>query len=248
MVLCFMLRRKYFGVVAFTIGMTIFFLSSDFRITGNAILSNGFGSSLSIFVSVMFLAAAMILMTGKVSLDAILIPCSNEEGLTRKRAKRAVKAHTEYPGALIVASGGDTPGLNPNYSSEAHIAYEELRKAGIKPKYMKMETHSKDSIDNIKLSLKKIPGARKLGIVSNVHQIERLEKIIEKGKEEGAIPKDLQVYGIKTHESLKERIYEFPASLLTDHILKTRGYSGKGLPEGKFKKAINYLLKLGKSD
>ena len=69
----FMLRRKYFGVVAFTIGMTLLFLASDFRITGNVILSNGISSSLSIFVSIMFLAAAMILMTSKVSLDAILI-------------------------------------------------------------------------------------------------------------------------------------------------------------------------------
>jgi len=228
--------------------LTLLSFLSKPSITGNVILSNGIGPSIGVFISVMFLAAAMVLMVSKVSLDAILIPCSNEEGLTQKRAKRAVKAHTEYPGALIVASGGNTPGLNPNYSSEAHIAYEELRKAGIKPKYMKMETHSKDSIDNIKLSLKKIPGAKKIGIVSNRHQIERLERIIDKGKEEGAIPEDLRVYGIKTHESLKERIYEFPASLLTDYILRTRGYSGKGLPEGGFKKAINYVLKLGKSD
>jgi len=190
----------------------------------------------------------MIFMTSKVSLDAILIPCSNEEHLTRKRAKRAVKAHTKYPNALIVASGGNTPGLNPAYSSEAHIAYEELRKAGIKPGNMRMETRSKDSIDNIRLSLKKIPGAKKIGIVSNRHQIERLERIIAKGKEEGAILNDLQVYPIRTSESFKERVYEFPASLLTSYLLKTRGYSESSLPEGKFKKSINYLLKLGKSD
>lgn len=243
-----MLKRNYFGIVVLATGLTLLSFLSTPSITGNSILNNGAGSYIGIFISVMFMAAAMVLMMSKVSLDAILIPCSNEEGLTRKRAKRAVKAHAEYPGALIVASGGNTPGLNPHYSSEAHIAYEELRKAGIKPKYMKMETHSKDSIDNIKLSLKKIPGAKKIGIVSNRHQIERLERIIDKGKAEGAIPEDLQVYGINTHESLKERIYEFPASLLTDYILSTRGYSGKGLPEGGFKKAINYLLKIGKSD
>ena len=134
----------------------------------------------------------MILMTSKVSLDAILIPCSNEEGLTRKRAKRAAEEHVKYPNAVIVASGGNTPGLNSKYASEADIAYEELGNEGVDLRNVRLETKARDTFDNVRKSLKKIPDARNIGIVSNRHQIARLEKIIRKGKKEGMIPKDLK--------------------------------------------------------
>ena len=235
-----MLRMRYFALLFFVIGLMFFV----FNITGNVILEDYVSSSLiGVVVLFSFLVAFLFMVKGKISLDAILVPCSNEEGLTRKRARRAVRAHKKYPDAMIVVSGGRTPELNPNYSSEAQIAYEVLKEAGIKSKNVKVETHSKDSIDNIRLSLKKIPNAKSLGIVSNRHQIKRLKKIIKKGKGEGAIPKDLKIYGIKTRESLKERIYEFPASILTNYLLRTKGYGGANLPEGKFKKTINNLLK-----
>ena len=137
---------RYFALLFFVIGLMFFV----FNITGNVILEDYVSSSLiGVVVLFSFLVAFLFMVKGKISLDAILVPCSNEEGLTRKRARRAVRAHKKYPDAMIVVSGGRTPELNPNYSSEAQIAYEVLKEAGIKSKNVKVETHSKDSIDNI---------------------------------------------------------------------------------------------------
>ena len=241
-----MLKRQYLGVALFAAGVTLLFLSFDFKITGNAILNNSIGSSFGIILPIVFLATAMILMTSRVSLDAILIPCSNEEGLTRKRAKEAAKAHAKNPEAMIVASGGNTPGLNSQYASEAAIASEELEMAGIDPRYVKLETKARDTFDNVRKSLEKIPDARSIGIVSNRYQIARLEKIIKKGKKDGVIPQDLRVYPIKTSASFKEKMYEVLVAPLNEYVLRTQSYQNAKMPEGKLKKKANYMLKPGK--
>ena len=243
-----MLKRRILGGILFVLSFGLFLLtSSSFLITGNVIFdSENLSLSFYYLVLMVIFIASLFLINIKVSLDALLIPCSNNIGLTKKRAKEAAKQSEKYPNAVIVASGGKTPRLDPKFDSEAQIAYEFLTKAGVSPSQISLENKAEDTFDNIRYSLEKLKdkNVKKIGVVSNSIQLNRIEKIVAAGKKEGKIPNDLDFIRIDLKPSAKEFIYENLSSVLTNYKLRKSGYEGN-LPHGGFRRVVNYFLNLG---
>ena len=48
------------------------------------------------------------------------------------------------------------PYLHPGYKHEAHVVYEELRRAGIKPAEIRIDGKSRDTLENVLNSAKKL--------------------------------------------------------------------------------------------
>jgi len=240
------MKRKI-GLTLVILSIFSFLFSSNPSLTGYTINSNSLSVNynyLHIFSLIFFIVGALVL-TSKKTLDAIIILGNPSEKTIKDRTKRALEedkkiyfatgVHTK----VYVVTGGPTKSLDPKYESEAQMIYKELRKAGIRPGQMRAERRSTNTIENLVYALKKVDGTE-IGIVSNPDHLDRVEDILEKGKEDGSFNKDIHLYRIETEETLSEKIYEFPAKLFSKYQLR-RGVKKAG-SDSKVMKFFKYIL------
>ncbi len=236
------MNKKLLGQILFLLSIIIISLSGFKTITGNSI--NVFGVFLETnfsFIIIIFFIISLFLMVSKTKLDAILVLGSVQTKKSQRRADKGAEAFKEYHPSVIIASGGNTPRLNPKYKHEAEIIYRELRKKGIKPKNIHIESSSQNTLENILNSFKKING-KKVGIVSSPSQLKRINYIINKAKEEGYIEKDVEIENIETEEGLGDKIYESLGGIFDKYNLR-KGID-EALPDKRgFKRIINYFVK-----
>ena len=89
---------------------------------------------------------------------------------------------------------------------------------------MVVEPQARNTIENVLYSLEKIKkrGGTDVGIVSYPRHLDRFENIIKRGKEEGVIDKNFEIYRIPTkyEEAPREKVYEFLSRILGRYKLR----------------------------
>ncbi|MEK6928119.1 MAG: YdcF family protein [Nanoarchaeota archaeon] len=198
--------------------------SSYLSLTGNAIaeIPNSSYSYLQIIGLALFALSILIFTSGQ-SLDAIIVPTgpSVEEG--KERADRAGKEYKEHGAKVLIISGNKS---NEEDKKQRYAMYQELRKYGIQPRQIKIEGQSKNTIENVVNSLKKIKelGGREIGIASNPSHLDRFEYIVKRGKAEGIIDKEMNIHRLETQletqETFGKSVYGFLANMLNRYKLR----------------------------
>lgn len=169
------------------------------------------------------------------SLDAVLVLGSSDEEQASRRTKRAAQEKDRTK--VFIVTGGKTPALSRRYSSEAQMMYEQLVKEGVNPLQIREESYSQNTLQNILNSIPLLHG-KKIGIVSEPRQLDRVQIMIRKAKQQGLIDKDLEVYRIETPITLKEKIYEVPAGILERYRLS------EGIPKRKTNEAESLMKRI----
>lgn len=214
--------------------------ASYLNFTGNAIaeIPNSNYSYLQIIGLALF-TLSILIFASRQSLDAIIIPTgpSLEEG--KERADRAGREYKEHGAKVLIISGNQN---TEEDKRQRYGIYQELRKYGIEPKQIKIEGESKNTLENVIHSLQKIKklGGREVGIASNPSHLNRFEDIIKKGKEEGIIDKEIQVYRLETQETLGKSVYGFLANLWNRYKLRN------GIDQAKQQETPSLIRKIGK--
>lgn len=236
-----MKRRIGFGFLVLSIFSL--FLLNPVLITGYVIADTQ-PSKYYYMIPLVFFIMSLVLMTSRTYLDAIIVPTEASTSRIRNKAHVAAGAYRDRHAKIIVASGGAMPYMKPKYKHEAHVVYEELRKAGIRPAEIRVDGTSRDNLENILHSLKKLEGrgAKDIGIVSYPAHLDRFDKIIDKAKEEGIIPHDMHFHRIETDQTLTETLWEIPARMLTNYQLK-RGAGNAKTNIGFAKKALYWFVR-----
>ncbi|MBU0760836.1 MAG: glycosyltransferase [Nanoarchaeota archaeon] len=198
-------------------------------------------------LGIAFLFIGMLILTSRKTLDAIIILGNPSEETVKKRTKRALEAKAEKGGdsTVFLITGGKTSGLDKKAHSEAQLIYKELRKANVRPVDIRAETRSNDTIENLVNVLKKVDGTE-IGVVSYPGHLDRVNEIVERGKEAGLFDKRIHLYRLETKATTKDRLYGPIARLLTKYKLR-RVLKNKG--EGFLEKAGRYITeKIKKSN
>jgi len=183
-------------------------LGFDFNLTGSVIaeyfkekyLIFRMAGFVSLFISILMLTERKSLDT--TILDAIIVPTGNKNERNITRAQVGAKEKAGY----YVISGYSNK-YKPIKESQTAEVYRELRKYGIKPSQMKIESESKDTLENAMNSLSKLKGLKRIGIVSYPKHLKRFDYIIDKAKKEGLIDEDIEIVNIPTEETLIEKAY-----------------------------------------
>lgn len=176
-----------------------------------------------IFGIVLFTLSLLILISRQ-SLDAIIIPTGPSYEVGKERADRAGEEYKKRGSKILLISGREE---NSKGNTQRKVIYEELRKYGIKPSQIKIEQQSRDTLENVLFSIKKVRrfGGNDIGIASNPSHLDRFMQIINEGKREGIIDRNLRVYRLETRERLGETVYGLFANLLNRYKLR-RGLEG----------------------
>jgi len=236
------MNKKTLGKTLFVLSLVVIIINPSFTFTGHVI----FGKEIILediffLIGIALFFISSFLMTSKIKLDAILIPGSVQTKKSQRRADKAAKVFEKYQPSFIIASGGNTPGLDPKYKHEAEIIYRELRKNGIKPKDIRIEASAQNTLENILNCFKKIDG-KKVGIVSSPGQLKRINYIIDQAKEEGYIEKDIKIENIETEEGMGDKIYEAIGGIVDRYSLR-KGIKNFKSPATKIKEIVNYFVK-----
>jgi vancomycin permeability regulator SanA len=222
--------KKKFGFL-FLI-LSIIFLSSlfNFNVTGN-IVKNYFWSDFSFlnFIEMVLFFLSLFLLTSRKSLDAIIIPT----GGGSERTKKSLEAYGKRDVGYFVISGKLEGGESLNKSQRADI-YRDLRKYGIKPKEIKVEGKSSDTLENAIYSLENLRENERVGIVSYPKHLERFRYIVEKMREEGKISKGVKIEYIPTDQTFKQWAYGMVANI------KERGRLREGISEARKQKTSHF--------
>jgi uncharacterized SAM-binding protein YcdF (DUF218 family) len=208
------IKRKA-GVFLLICSFILLTFGFNISLTGNFVsryFSNNF--ILSHLIGLILLLLGAILFLQKTSLDAIIIPTGGEEK-NLQRTKRGVEEKAKY--YLI---SGYIDKNKPIKESQTAGIYNELRKYGIKPSEMKIESNAKDSLDNIVYSMKKLKGLKRIGIVSYPEHLKRFEYIINKAKKEGLVDEDVEIINIPTDQTSKEKVYGLLANIKEKYRLR----------------------------
>jgi len=212
--------RKIIGFLGVLISILAF--SFNRSLTG-AVVGTSSVSNLSFVLTFALLIASFFVLTSK-SLDAIMIPTGGHG----ERIKRALK---DYDGKtpLLIAGMINRGEYGTNLkNTESSQIVKELRKNGIGYDQMILEGKSRDSLENFYNSLRKFEKLKKLAIATDDYQFERFKMYLERGKQTGEIPKDLEIEQLNTNKkyTLGERVYGILAYY--KDLYRTR----KGLKEG----------------
>ena len=219
------MNKKLIGSIFFFIGLLIGIVPLTKNIAGYSILSSSsFLASPFYIISLAFIAMSFIILNSRTYLDAIIIPTEPSTSRIRNKARVGADAYHNSGAKVIVASGGKMPYMKPEYRHEAHIVYEELRRAGIRPAEIRVDGTSRDTLENIVHSIRMLDGAgaKDIGVVSYPAHLDRFEKIFKKAQEDGVVPKDLRIHRIETDQTLQETLWEIPARLMTKYQLRRK--------------------------
>lgn len=207
-------KKKGFGFLLLIVSMG-FILAGSFSITGFSVSQNTITSLNTSYIGFIMLLVSLLLMTSKNSLEAIVIPTGQRKE-NFVRARKGVNYYSNPETQYFIISGGR--GSKKLRESERADIYRGLRAAGytgkkgegpeIKPSQMIIEGKSKDTLENVLYSLRKLrPGTKQIDFVSYPGQLDRFKLIIEKARKEGLVPEGLKVKYIPTHQNLKEFVY-----------------------------------------
>jgi len=154
----------------------------------------------SLFISILMLTERRDL--DAIMLDAIIIPIGNKYKRNIRRAKKGAEEEAKY---YVISGYRDKN--RPIKESQTADIYRELRKYGIKPSEIKIESESRDTLENAMNSLNKLKGLKRIGIVSYPEHLKRFNYIINKAKKEGFIDEDIEIVNIPTEETFMEKAY-----------------------------------------
>jgi len=214
--------RRRFGWFLFALSILGILFTLNYNITGYSVFEAG---ELQIGIWQVFLFALMIagvlIASSRISLDAIIVPSGSPER-NKDRPARAVDALKNYKVNWYVVSGGKTPSTPKGYKNDAEYLKTQLIERGIPEDRIIVEGGSANSVENILNSYKlmKEKGIKSVGIVSSPGHLDRIAEIIMSYKKKGEIENDFKFCKIGTDETLKEKVYEVPARMLTDYQLK----------------------------
>ncbi len=147
------------------------------------------------------------------NLEGVLILSDPNPRIVERRVKRVV----DYAGdrdLVFLACGGKTPYLFHQHRDECEISIGELLARGVNSANIATEHNSQDTVGNILFSLGRFWGD-KITVVSNPEQNARAREIIEAGKAQGVIRRDLQVSYVDVPSTPGEKLYEFLISKVT---------------------------------
>lgn len=238
-----MIKRKI-GFVLLIISFISILMTVQGTVTGYVIVGQASPHEFFYIVPLVFFLMSLLLLTSRTYLDAIIVPTEASTSRIKNKARVASEAYRTHHAKVIVASGGVMPYMDPQYKHEAHVVYKELRKAGIRPAEIRVDGTSRDNLENILHSLKKLEGtgATDIGIVSYPAHLDRFENIIKKAREEGLISEETHFHRIETDQTLTETLWEIPAKILTNYQLR-RGVRGAKTRVGSAKKALYWLVR-----
>ncbi len=235
------MNKRLIWFLLLIMSLTAIFWKVNLNFTGSFI-ANYFSKPALIHVfGLIFLFISLILLMSRKSLDAIIIPIGADIKEDIERAQRAGEySEKEGKTKYFVISG--RRGTAPLPKSARYAIYKELRRHGIKPSEMKIEGKSKDTLENAIYSLKKLKGAKEIGIVSYPQHLKRIEYIINKAKEEGIIDKELKIEKIPTKQTVNELFYGIIANLKEKYRLRHGIKEAEEHPTGKFGQFIKELI------
>jgi hypothetical protein len=236
--------NKVIGIIFLFLGIGMNILHLNKQITGFVINETMLYSAHFYLGFLLILGGIILILTSRTYLDAIIVPTEASTSRIRNKARVASEAYKDRHARVIVASGGAMPYMGPKYKHEAHVVYEELRKAGILPGEIRVDGTSRDNLENILHSLKKLEGkgAKDIGIVSYPAHLDRFDKIINKAKKEGIISKEVHFHRIETDQTLTETLWEIPARILTNYQLR-KGIRSAKTNVGSAKKALYWVVR-----
>lgn len=218
--------KNKLSVILLICALIFLMVEIKFSLTGN-VTSEYFGGKLFLIriIGFVLLFISILMLTTNKSLDAVIIPTGDLYERNIRRAKKGVEKSAKY--YLIT---GYIDKNKPVKESQIAEIYNELRKYGIKPSQMKIESESKDSLDNILYSLNKLKGLKRIGIVSYPEHLKRFEYIINKGKKEGIINKEIEFVEIPTEQNIKEKTYGILGNIKEKYRLRN------GVEKAKYNK------------
>lgn len=217
--------KKKLGFLLLIVALLLIFYQA-FQITGNAILENKTNFSITGIFGIILLIISLFLLTSKKSLDAIVIPTgpSYEEDI--ERTERAIKEYKKSGAKYFVISGQKNKGMSLKDTQRAKI-YLKLRESGIKPKQMKIEGKSSNTMENLVYTLDLLRKEDKkdypldVGFVSYPGHLDRIEDFYDRAVKNGLVnPKEVRFHRVETKESAEEKKYE--SSLLRKILHKLK--------------------------
>lgn len=214
-----------------------------FNSTGNFIreyFNNNF--MLIHLLGLILLVFGIILFLERKSLDAVIIPTGGYE----KNIKRTKRAKDEEAKYYLIS--GYINKNRPIKESQTADIYRELRRYGIKPSQMIIESRAKDSLDNVIYSLGKLKGLKSIGIVSYPEHLKRFEYIINKAKKEGIVNKDIEIVKIPTKENLKEKVYGVLGNIKERYKLRNGIEKARHNKTGWFGEVIKKIIDSGATE
>lgn len=204
------------GIFLLIFSLIFLIFGIKFNLTGNVILEYFNGKSLVLrVVGFILLFISILMLTGRRSLDAVIIPTGDLYERNIRRTKRGVEEKAKY---YLISGYLDKD--KPIKESQITDIYTELRKYGIKPSEIKIENKSKNTLENAIYSLNKLKGLKRIGIVSYPEHLKRFEYIINKAKKEGLVDEDIKIIKIPTKQTLKEGIYGVLGNIKEKYKLK----------------------------
>lgn len=237
--------KNKLGMFLFLVALILFILSNPFNLTGN-VIGGGMEMNYLFVIGIIFLIGSFVAFVSRQKLDAIVIPTGGSYETDMARTERAVKRYLpkeegEDKGAKNIIISGSLGGKEVSKSQRADI-YRRLREYGIKPIEMGIEGESKNSLENLLNTIKKVKkkGAKRIGIVSNPSHLDRYQDILAAAKKEGLVDKDFKIDRIETKESFGEKAYGFASRLFYRYKL------GKGLEMAGKRKTPGFLKKVAK--
>jgi len=216
--------KNKLGFIFFIIALC--FLSSP-SFTGNVIGGNYYFNP-TFFIGFVFLIISFVIFVSRQRLDAILIPTSPSYEKDMERADAAAKEYLQGKGANYLIISGAI-GEKKLSESQRKKIYDRLRNYRIQPSELRIEGESKNTLENLLNSLKKVKkhGAKRIGIASNPSHLDRYEDILRVAKREGIVDKDFKIYRIETSENFADKVYGFFSRLFYRYKL------GRGIEKAK---------------
>lgn len=229
--------KNKIGLVFFIIALGFLFSPS---LTGNVVDGN-YSFNPLFLTGFVFLLLSFLIFVSRQKLDAILIPTSFSPEKDIERTDAAAKEYLQGKGADYMIISGALGGKKLSESQRAKI-YERLRGYRIKPSEMRIEGESKNSLENLINSLKKIKdkGAKRLGIASNPSHLDRYGDILRAAKREGIVDRGFKLYRIETSESFTDKLYGFFSRLFYRYKLS------KGIKKAKERETPGMLKNITK--
>lgn len=213
------MNKNKVGLIFLVLSFVLFILPYSINLTGNVISGSYFVKpSYLNLVGLVFLVLSFVIFVSRKSLDAIIIPTGPSKEVGVERADRAANEYESRGSKIILITGSYEPNTK---NSQRYAIYKELRKYGIKPSDIRVEGHSKNTLENTLNSLKKLKrgGAHKIGIASNPSHLDRFQYIVNRAKKEGIVDKNVRLYRLETHEDIGSRTYGFFANLINRYKL-----------------------------
>ena len=243
---------RILALAFFMAALAIMFLGSPSSLSGYAVYSGSYhAQSYFYLLSVVFLVISFLLFTYRRTLDVLMIPTEASTTRIRAKSRTAAKWYKEHGAKVIVASGGEMPFLDRAYKNEAEVVRDELRKAGVSDSHIYVEGNSRDTVENVIFTLRKMYArgehVRDIGIVSYPSHLDRFETIIKDGQDKGDIDPRIRIHRIETDETLTERLWEIPARFVTNYRLRN-GVSRGEAQVGLGKRILYFAQKLLQGD